>query len=293
MVHLTIGPGRSDPTCIGKQSLPHVDVNASPSNAERYFSSGNERTVVTLDVLGTETKWGYHIKATDKFAYIVDLMNMNMQDKTVYVTMYYEIIDGRMPAGWEDIKVVWFDAANCGTSEVRPTKENGAFVVRAKPWKPNFEGRLLGVGGHVHDGGVDLQVMYSAKDELCNSRAAYAENKQYISFGGASNGMSGGAHSHMTGLATNHISSMSACYIPKLPIKDLKRSQEWQITARYDYNKFPGNKENGKQSTIMAIALMYVAIPASGVSLSGGGGGGGSTAPVRGPGKGGRSPKGS
>jgi hypothetical protein len=245
-----------------------------------------------------DTKWGYHIKASDKFAYIVDLMNMNMQDKTVYVTMYYEILDGRLPPGWEDIKVVWFDAANCGTSEVRPAKENGAFVVRARPWKPNFEGRLLGVGGHVHDGGVDLQVMYSPKDELCNSRAAYAENKQYISFGGNNGGMG----SHMTGLAMNHISSMTACYVPKLPITHLKRSQEWQITARYDYNKFAGNKDKGKQSTIMAIALMYVAIPANGVSLSGGGGGGGNEAPARGApargaparglGKGGRSPKG-
>jgi hypothetical protein len=269
MVHLNIGPGRADPTCYGKQSLPHVDVGASPSNGERYFSSGNERTVVLLDVLGADTKAGYHIKSTDKFAYIVDLMNMNMQDKTVYVTMYYEFVDGRMPAGWEDIKVVWFDAANCGTSEVRPTKENGAFVVRTRTWKPNFEGRILGVGGHVHDGGIDLQIKYSATEELCNSRAAYAESKEYMSFGGGAGGMGGGSHSHMTGLAMNHISSMTTCYVPKLPLAQMKRSQEWQITARYDYDKFPGNKENGKQQTIMAIALMYVAIPAGGVTLRG------------------------
>jgi hypothetical protein len=67
----------------------------------------------------------------------------------------------------------------------------------------------------------------------------------------------------------NHISSMTTCYVPKLPLAQMKRSQEWQITARYDYDKFPGNKENGKQSTIMAIALMYVAIPAGGVTLRG------------------------
>lgn len=77
MVHLTIGAGRQDPTCFGKASLPHVDVGASPGNSERYFSSGNERTLVGLDKLGTRTKWGYHLRPQDRFAFIVDLMNMN------------------------------------------------------------------------------------------------------------------------------------------------------------------------------------------------------------------------
>jgi hypothetical protein len=78
MVQIAIGPGRADPTCYGRSSLPHIDVGASPQNSERYFSSGNERTHILLDILGTQTKWGYHVKSTDRFAFIVDLMNMNV-----------------------------------------------------------------------------------------------------------------------------------------------------------------------------------------------------------------------
>ena len=154
MVHLTIGPGRWDPTCLNKRtSLPHFDVNSSPTASERYFSSGNERTKVHLDILGAgATKWGYHIKPTDKYGFIVDLMNMNMEDKLVYMTMTYDYIDGPLPANWTQTKSVWLDAASCGTSEVRPREQKAKFSIQSSPWKPNFEGRILSAIGHLHDG---------------------------------------------------------------------------------------------------------------------------------------------
>jgi hypothetical protein len=77
MVHFAIGPGRQDATCFGRASLPHVDVGASPQNSERYFSSGNERTFLNPDRAGADTKFGYHLKTTDKMAFIVDLMNVS------------------------------------------------------------------------------------------------------------------------------------------------------------------------------------------------------------------------
>lgn len=74
MVHFAIGPGRWDPTCYGRQSLPHVDVGVSPNNAERYFSSGNERTKIQIDEAGPDgTKYGYHLKSSDRFAFIGNL----------------------------------------------------------------------------------------------------------------------------------------------------------------------------------------------------------------------------
>ena len=52
-------------------------------------------------------KIGYHLKANDKMAFIVDLMNDNEQDKTVYVTVTYDFINGE-GADYDDIKPVWF-----------------------------------------------------------------------------------------------------------------------------------------------------------------------------------------
>jgi hypothetical protein len=52
-----------------------------------------------------------------------------VEDKTVYLTMTYDLIDGPLPAGWRDVKPVWFDANQCGTSEVSPPKQSGKFVI--------------------------------------------------------------------------------------------------------------------------------------------------------------------
>jgi hypothetical protein len=263
MVHLAIGTGRWDPTCYGKPSLPHIDVNSSPSGSERYFSSGNERTKIQLDLLGPgATKWGYHLKSSDKYGFIVDLMNMNAEDKTVYLTMTYDFLEGPLPSGWDDVKVVWFDANQCGTSEVRPPKQNGQFTISSYKWTPNFTGKILGVGGHLHDGGVALDIKYGSGQTLCSSKAKYSETAEYRQGGmaGMGHGSSGGGHSHS---GSDHISSMSTCYlgVADLPVKTLSKDQSWYIEGKYDYNQFAGMKDpSGWQSEVMAIALMYVAV---------------------------------
>jgi len=264
MVQFNTGPGRQDPTCFNKPSMPHVDVGTSPQNSERYFSSGNERTHVQLDINGAETKAGYQINARDRFAFIVDLMNMNMEDKTVYLTMYYDILPGKLPAGWKDVKPVWFDANQCGTSEVSAKKQSGSYNVPSGTWKPNFDGEVIVIGGHLHDGGVVLQTMTDGKVN-CDSTASYAETSEYVFAGQKMGGASG--------MADKHISRMTACYTDKVPIRKLSPDQSWSIVGRYDYDKFPGNKNHGRQSSVMAIAIMYVAVE-PGTTLRGSSSGG-------------------
>ena len=45
-------------------------------------------------------------------------MNENMQDKTVWLTTTYEYVDSH-PYD-DDIKMVWMDVRQCGTSQVNP-----------------------------------------------------------------------------------------------------------------------------------------------------------------------------
>lgn len=88
------------------------------------------------------------------------------------MTMTYDYVDGPLPAGWREVKNIWFvepslqtfracradtscnrfDVNECGTSEVNPLKQSGKYTIQSKPWTPNFEGEILGVGGHLHDG---------------------------------------------------------------------------------------------------------------------------------------------
>lgn len=166
--------------------------------------------------------------------------------------MTYDLLDGPLPQGWKDVKVVWFDANQCGTSEVNPPKQSGKFVISSGTWKPNFDGEILGVGGHMHDGGESVKI-HVGNDITCNTVAKYAETSEY-KFGGMKMGAAGG-------VATDHISSINACYFEEMKVRTLSPDQVWQIKGHYDYDTFAGNKnERGRQESIMAIALMYVAI---------------------------------
>lgn len=93
------------------------------------FSSGNERTKLVVPAWGFKNV-GYKIRKTDKFAAIVDLMNENMEDKTVsstrcsksdiadtskvYLTLTYDFVDGN-PKEYDDLKPIWLDVAQCLT----------------------------------------------------------------------------------------------------------------------------------------------------------------------------------
>lgn len=113
-------------------------------------------------------------------------------------------------------------------------------------WKPNFDGEILGVGGHLHDGGATLKLHVNGQ-ENCDSFAKYAEQAEFkfspkMKMGNA------------MGVATDHISSMRACYFEDLKVRKLSPDQSWKIVGHYDYDKFQGNKnERGRQESIMAM----------------------------------------
>lgn len=139
------GPGRSDPTCSDRDvSLPHVFVNSTAQASERMFSSGNERTPMSFPANGVEDA-GYMMKESDKLHLLIELMNMNMEDKTVFLTITYDFVPGH-PAGWSDVKPVWLDARQCGTSEVNSPTTTGAFVLEYD-WVSTVGGQIIAAAG--------------------------------------------------------------------------------------------------------------------------------------------------
>jgi hypothetical protein len=261
MVVFSVGPGRWDPTCYGKNdsgSLPHFAVGSSPKRSERLFASGNERTAGDLTpFIKSGKKVGYFIEKTDDFRYIVDLMNMNMHNVKVYVTMTYDIFDGPYPEGWETLTPIWLDVNQCGMSDVHPTDPKGKFTITSDPWKATIEGQVAGMGTHLHDGGDVLRVVVNDTISACNSVAKYGETPEYI-WTPPPGGMKSDSDIH---IAEKHISSMSTCYFADNGVKEMKKGQEWTLKGDYDYTKYDGESENGEASEIMAIALVYVSQP--------------------------------
>lgn len=259
MVGIAVGNGRWDATCAAPaESLPHVLVGTDAKVSERFLSSGNERMPLYLYQDAAKPA-GFHIKKDDTFRFIVDLMNMNMDDRTVYLTMTWDVIDGALPKGWNDIKPFWLDVDQCGQSEVDPPQEKGTFALTSKPWTPNFEGEIYSLGGHLHDGGSHLEIIAS-NETVCNSVAKYSESPKYVYKEAKNAAMMGGDI-----VAEDHISSMTWCGettgFKTTGVKSLNKNQSWQIKGNYNYDKFEGNKDKkGLQQHIMAISIVYAAI---------------------------------
>jgi hypothetical protein len=253
------------------------------------------------------TNLGYPLYPADRFGVIVDLMNMNDAAKETYLTIYYDYVDGH-PAHFQEVKPVWLDAMQCGTSEVSGRTAGAKFDFASTPWIANFEGEVLGTGGHLHDGGTHLDVIVDKK-VICSSVPTYGTDEEALAKaeisklgatakdgrklavradppkggapkGGAPKGQArppaqapakgpgdgpASGHGHM---GSKHIIQMSICAenkgnvkdIPLSPlgIKELKKGQSWVLKAYYDYGLYPGmKKNNGGQSTVMGISIMY------------------------------------
>jgi hypothetical protein len=258
MVSFVVGPGRWDPTCYNNdKSLPHFAIGSDPKHSERNFASGNERTPADLtSFIKNGKKIGYFLQKTDEYRYIVDLMNMNMNDKTVYVTMTYDFFDGPIKEGWTDLQPIWLDVDQCGMSDIHPPKDKAAFTLLSQAWTPNVEGEVVGIGTHLHDGGTTLTIIVDNKTEACNSVAKYGETPDFIYKMPAS-----GMHGPDVKIAEKHISSMSTCYFNGIGVNQMDKKQSWVLKAEYNYDEHSGNWEDGEPNEIMAIGIVYVAVP--------------------------------
>jgi len=188
--------------------------------------------------------------------YVIELMNMGMLDQVMYLTMTYDYIDGPLPQGWSDIKTAWLDVKQCEKSDFFPPFEGGYFQAESLPWKPNFEGKVMGIMTHLHDGGLKMDVVSKRDVTLCTADARYSESPEYVYRNnmGIMNGDK---------VAKNHISSMAGCDFSSGPPAMMTKDQAWSFRGYYDYDLREGNLEQGKQSEIMVLGIVQIAVPVS------------------------------
>jgi len=281
MVLFNIGKDAWDATCT-VFGLPHMIVGSLPASSERIFSSGNERTMVFFNSpVGKESnaKVGYPVYPADRFGLIADLMNMNPSSKQVYMTMYYDYVEDH-PAGFGEVKPVWFDVAQCGTSEIGGGTAGSKFTISALPWTANFDGEVLSIGGHIHDGGTHLDVTANGK-VACTSTAYYGTNAEakaradiikdggippttinvkedHSNMAGMSGGHAGGQHIVAMSVCGESVEGNGSQWGP-LNVKNLAKGQSWALNAYYDYKVRQGMKNNrGGMDNVMGISIMFV-----------------------------------
>jgi hypothetical protein len=136
------------------------------------------------------------------------------------------------PAHFEEIKPVWLDAAQCGTSEVSGRSAGSKFDFASPAWTSNFEGDIMGAGGHLHDGGTHLDIKVDNK-VICSSIPTYGSDAHakfranVAKSGGiapANPKVAEGSHAsmpEMKGMSSQHIITMSICADNTSGLKDL------------------------------------------------------------------------
>jgi hypothetical protein len=178
-------------------------------------------------------------------------MNEAAQPRDAVLTLEWEYITG-MPEGYKRTTPVWIDIDGvCSEhgSEVAPPKDNKTFAFEMEtPWITPVSGQVVCTAGHLHDGGVDLQIIKNG-EAVCDSPARYGESAGYIET----------TQMEMDGMAMDmemlHISSMGGC-------SDLstREGDGWTVRANYDFGRHePMMDGQGGFAPVMGIALLYIA----------------------------------
>jgi hypothetical protein len=248
----------------------HNTANSAVHNCERanrrqrFFASGNERSVVDLSRNGyvfsylisrfitcivtpinirlltpfrTE-KIGYWFGKGDTISMGTELMNTKKKERTAALTITYEYIP-YLPEEFSIATPVWLDIGGC-RSELPVPYDEPSFELDSPAWNSSLNGRIVNVVSHLHDGGTKLRLQKDGKD-VCVSEAEY--------------GITRNSKGHKHDMEMSHIIRMSGC----TDLGRISMGEEWTVKAQYDLEKHePMLDEHGQPEPVMGIAVVYV-----------------------------------
>ena len=217
MVLFNQDAGRTDATCNVGFPFP-----LGALFGQRFFASGDERTPILAP-----QGYGYYVGAGANWNLIWDLAGMSREPKTVFYQVTFNWVPA--PADLTNLEPIWLDVAQCGfstfTAPVGPSTKSWT-------WNVNRPGDIVGIGGHGHDGTINIEIKNDTTGQvICDSRAGYGGDPLYTD-----------PEHH-----AEHISSMSTCY--GKPVAKVANGQ--QVTMRANYNM--AKEDTGQMGIVMAF----------------------------------------
>jgi hypothetical protein len=189
---------------------------------ERFFASGNERTPMKLP-----SGYGYYVASSDRFNFLADLMNMDVEAKTVYIDVTYSYSTRSKSSA----RPVWLDIDECGDSEYSIP---AGFSDTHWDWRVNVPGDVLAIAGHVHTDGHGVRIaatVVGTKQRICNSVATYGGPTEYYDMDGMP-----------------YISNMSSCLAT--PVITLSQGQTVRLHSIYNSPE--------ARNDVMGIMIAYI-----------------------------------
>jgi hypothetical protein len=142
--------GVPDYSCAG---IVDYSGNASNLRAERFYAEGEENSALALP-----PGYGYPNRGQDTWGLLYMLMNHHSHSLVVKIRYTVRYVTGEPLTA---VKPVWLDVKNCRADpvfNVAGTGEAGATVSRTADFRMPEGGRFVAAGGHLHGGGVSLDV---------------------------------------------------------------------------------------------------------------------------------------
>jgi hypothetical protein len=230
VVLTNMGPNVTELTCGNRKFEP-------------LFESGNERTEIPFTSATPGWKTGYRVRQSDFFVLNSELMNMNEQEKWVWITINYDYIENF--EGYKESQILWLSVgfSRCtGSTEnpfgktnltktLQPTKP--VFSEHSIPWTAASDGYVIATSSHLHDGATSMEI-YKNDKVICVSLPEY----------GKGGGMHMAGHSKRqmgkveNGNQDEHIVSQSPC-IYNDPIA-FKKGDTIFTKANYNFTQHAG-----------------------------------------------------
>jgi hypothetical protein len=235
------------------------DGNCQAPGIDLFFSSGNEKSTIIFTDPEATHKSGYYVAPDDVFLLQTEVLNNEPQEKQFWVSVAYEYLPNKQP-GYQNTKTVWISYGSPPCSAPKPDKapadvipdgnivppNDKSFVLKSDEWVSPYDGDLIAMGGHMHNGGLSTEV-YKNDVLICDSQATYEK--------GTGGGMR--LRSRSMGAADEYLAKMSGCVMPG----PVKKGDRFHIVAKYDFTQHPGMKnEDGKLAPIMAVATMFIGV---------------------------------
>jgi plastocyanin len=142
--------GTPDYTC---SRLVDYSGNDSPFPTERFYAEGEENFSLALP-----QGYGYQNRGTDLWGLLYMLMNHHPHSMVVQVRYTVQYVTNEPLTA---VKPVWLDIKNCRADPVfniPGTGGRGSVVTRTADFRMPESGRFVAGGGHLHGGGIALDV---------------------------------------------------------------------------------------------------------------------------------------
>lgn len=177
---------------------------------------------------GSNIKTGYYLGKDRKVLNIIDVVNYNNVERSVYVSGEIEYLPGKVE-GYIDTRQERVDPGLCGGpngAAIHPPKGQSKFMVNSTGIVAARNGYIVNMRGHVHDGGVNIVFKVNDK-EICNSVAKY--------------GGEGHVGKSSDGKVWETIAETSIC---SNPIK-ISKGDKLYMEAHYDLDLHPSREQGG------------------------------------------------